>query len=90
MKVTEPVRRAFHSVSAPVPKLIVDLVDVPPRGQEPGFVAVRVYRDNISDYSDTQVVKIHGYLEKLVKNMRLVEPDTYIEVYDYPPEAKHG
>jgi hypothetical protein len=80
------IREAFRAKpAAPRKGLMIDLVNYPVTADNPvEFWAVRVYRNNFSTFSAESQVALHRWIEDVIKSLRLIEPNLFLEVLEEP------
>jgi hypothetical protein len=83
---TDEVRRVFKSIRPPLPGFIVDMTEYELRG----YLALRVYRDNIESFSDGQKVMLAGYLYQLRDAIRDLGVQCHIEGKEKSPPNFRG
>jgi len=82
-----PVRSIFQSMPAPRP-VVADLVhfdEIPDDGQgngNPEYWTIRLYRDNFDRFSAEDRLVISNWVSDVIKNIRLIQPLIYLEVYE--------
>lgn len=72
-KYTKEAQRIFKETKAPYKGLIVDMIEYP------GHLALRVYSDNIADFSIDQKVALAEYLYTLRDALRAIGAPVEIE-----------
>ncbi|AXH49285.1 hypothetical protein HWB76_gp117 [Streptomyces phage Blueeyedbeauty] len=77
------VQRIFKTMKPPYNGFIVDMVEYP------DYLALRVYKPNIEEFSEMQKVALAEYLFQLRDTIRSEEVKCHIEgVTDAPPSGK--
>lgn len=81
-KYSSNVQRIFKTMRAPYPGFIVDIAEYS------DYLALRVYKDNVESFSESQKVALAEYLFQLRDAIRS-EVNCHIEgVTDAPPSRK--
>lgn len=80
-----PVRKIFRSIPAPRDGVVAHLVSYPETEETPEFWTVRLYRDNFESFSTESKVVIHNWVSDILRNMRMIEPRVYLEVFERMP-----
>lgn len=81
-KYTPTVEKLFKTIKSPYPGFIVDMAEYP------DYLALRVYKDNVESFSESQKVALSEYLYRLRDAIRS-EVNCHIEgVTDAPPSRK--
>lgn len=81
---TEEIQKIAQTMKAPYPGFVFDIVEFP------SYLAIRVYRDNVESFSDSQKVTLAEWLYKLRDTIRAVEPKTFIDGAEGPPPSRRG
>jgi hypothetical protein len=76
---TAEVRKIFKEYRAPFRGFIVDMVE------HPEYLGLRVYRDNVESFSDSQKVLLAEYLFKLQDAIRSTGVKCHIEGSENAP-----
>jgi len=79
-----PVRQIFKALPAPRP-IVADLVHFEEVNETPEFWTLRVYRDSFESFNAEDKLVIHNWISDVIKNIRLVEPNCWLEVYENTP-----
>jgi hypothetical protein len=79
-KYTEQAKKIFKDSKAPYKGLVVDMVEYP------GHLALRVYSDNVADFSIDQKVALAEYLYRLRDDLRAIGAPVEIEGVDGKPK----
>lgn len=84
-----PVRLAFKRKASPRENLVAHLIHHPEREEEgqllPEFWTVRLYRDNFDSFSAEDRLVIFNWVSDIIKDMRVFEPRSYVEVHERVP-----
>jgi hypothetical protein len=82
---TPAIQRIFKSMRAmcPYPKFVVDLVE------HADYIELRVYKENIEEYSDNQKVALADYLYKLREAIALTGTKCFIQGSENPVPYKN-
>lgn len=87
-----PIRKVFKSIPAPRDGVVVHLVhfEEEQAGDGEGLVVpeywtVRLYRDNFDTFSKEDQFVLFNWVSDIIRTMRLIEPRTYLEVFERMP-----
>lgn len=72
-KYTREVEAAVHTMKAPYPGLVIDVVEYK------DYLALRFYRDNVNSFSDPKKIELAQHLVKLQGFIRNLGVKCYIE-----------
>lgn len=78
---TDEARKIFHAFKSPYPGFVVDLVEY----QKRKYLALRVYRDNIESFSDSQKVMLAAHLYQVRDAIRDLGVQCHIEGMEKSP-----
>lgn len=84
MSLLHPVRKIFRSMPAPRP-VVCDLVHFRQVGETPEFWTIRLYRDDFDRNTAEDKLVIFNWVSEMVKTVRMIEPNCYVEVYERVP-----
>lgn len=80
-----PVRMAFNRKPSPRDGLIAHLHYFKESIESPEFWTVRLYRDNFDSFTAEDRMVIFNWVSDIIKDMRVFEPRSYVEVYERAP-----
>lgn len=83
-KYTPAIQKIFKTMKAPYPGFIVDVVEYP------DYLALRVYKPNIEEFSEMQKVSLAEYLYQLRDAIKSEDVKCHIEgVENAPPSGRN-
>lgn len=80
-----PVRKVFRTIPMPRDGLVAHLVHFAEQEDAPEYWTLRLYRDNFESFSTESKVVIHNWVSDILRNMRMIEPRVYLEVFERMP-----
>ncbi len=80
-----PLRKIFRTMPAPRDGVVAHLVNFEEQPDAPEYWTIRLYRDNFDSFSPEDRLVIHNWVSDIIRNMRLIEPRVYLEVFERTP-----
>lgn len=84
-----PVRRLFKTMPKPRP-IEARLMYFESINETPEFWTLRVYRDEFETFKPEDKLVIHNWISDVIRTIRMIEPNMFLEVYESASEDDNG